>query len=99
MVAKCLDHKKGSLGNNDGDGNENGKKEQLVYIIKTTTLHVHHAFLHILQPSLHDCEMKLSNFTRRLLGVGVHNTKSFIFFFPELRYGPFGFNPDNIANI
>ena len=29
----------------DGD-NENGKKS-MVYIIKTTTLHVHHAFLYI----------------------------------------------------
>ena len=30
----------GSLGNDDGDGNENGKKNQLVYTSKTTTLHV-----------------------------------------------------------
>ena len=26
MVAKCLDDKKGSFGNVDGNGNENGKK-------------------------------------------------------------------------
>ena len=32
-----------SLSNDDGDGNENGKKKQLAYISKTTTLHVHHA--------------------------------------------------------
>ena len=33
----------GSLSNEDGDGNETGKKG-IVYISKTTTLHVHHAF-------------------------------------------------------
>ena len=27
------------------------------------TLHVHHTFLHIFQPSLHDCNVKLPNFT------------------------------------
>ena len=46
----------GSLSNDDGDGNENGKKKttkkQQVQIGKTTTLHVH-AFLFISQPSLH----------------------------------------------
>ena len=38
----------GSLSNDDGDGdgNENGKKAN-VLISKTTTLHVHHAFLYI----------------------------------------------------
>ena len=33
----------GSLGNDDGDSNENGKNPK-VQIGKTTTLHVHHAF-------------------------------------------------------
>ena len=33
----------GSLGNDDGDSNENGKNPT-VQIGKTTTLHVHHAF-------------------------------------------------------
>ena len=33
-----------SLSNEDGDGNENGKKKQWAWIGKTTTLHVHHAF-------------------------------------------------------
>ena len=47
MVAKCLDHKKGSFGNVDGDGNENGKKAIILYEVKTTTLHMHHAFPHI----------------------------------------------------
>ena len=34
---------KGALGNNDGER----QKKQEVYIRETTTLHVHHAFLHI----------------------------------------------------
>ena len=35
----------GSLSNDDGDGNENGKKAMSL-ISKATTLHVHHAFLY-----------------------------------------------------
>ena len=34
----------GSLSNDDGDGNETGKKA-IGFISKTTILHVHHAFL------------------------------------------------------
>ena len=41
-------------------------KKQYVYIRKTTTLHVHHAFFYISLPSLHDYDMKISNFTRPL---------------------------------
>ena len=41
----------------DGDGNENVK------ITKTTILHVHHAFLYISFPSLHDYDVKMPNFT------------------------------------
>ena len=38
----------GSLSNDDGDVNENGKKAiGLDMTRKTTTLHVHHAFLYI----------------------------------------------------
>ena len=46
----------GSLRCPYGDGNENVKK-QLVKISKTTTLHVHHAFLYISLPSLHDYDV------------------------------------------
>ena len=56
-------------------------KKQYFYISKTRTLQVHHAFLHIFQPSLYDCNMKLLNFMHLLYGVGEHNTKSFSFFF------------------
>ena len=48
----------GSLSNDDGDGNENGKKA-IGLISKTTTLHVHHAFLYISLPSLHDYNVKV----------------------------------------
>ena len=38
----------------------------------------------------HDLLVQMANFTRHLHGVGEHNTK---------RYGPFGFNPENVASI
>ena len=41
----------------DGDGDENVK------ITKTTILHVHHAFLYVSFPSLHDYDVKMPNFT------------------------------------
>ena len=36
----------GRLNNDEGDGNENGKKA-IGLLSKTTALHVHHAFLYI----------------------------------------------------
>ena len=51
----------GSLTNDDGDGNENGTKA-IGLISKTTILHVHHAFLYISLPSLHDYDVKLPSF-------------------------------------
>ena len=54
MVAKFLDHSNRELKSTDeGGGNENGKKEY-VYISKTTTLHLHYAFLYISWPSLQE---------------------------------------------
>ena len=44
----------GSLRNDDDDRNENDTK---------ATLRVHHAFLYIYLPSLHDCNVKLPIFT------------------------------------
>ena len=52
----------GSLSNDDADGNENGKKA-IGLISKTTTLHVHHAFLYIPLPSLPDYNVKVPEFT------------------------------------
>ena len=46
----------GSLRCHYGDGNENVKKG-LVKISKTTTLHIHRAFLYISLPSLHDYDV------------------------------------------
>ena len=40
----------GSFSNDDGDGNQD---------VKTTTLHVHHAFLYISLPSMHDYDVKM----------------------------------------
>ena len=51
-----------SFRNDDGDGSENVKKE-IGLISKTTTLHVHHAFLYISLPSLHNYGVKMPNFT------------------------------------
>ena len=51
-----------SFRKNDGDGSENVKKV-IGLISKTTTLHVHHAFLYISLPSLHDYDVKMPNFT------------------------------------
>ena len=52
----------GSFSNDDGDGNENGKKA-IGLISKTFSLHVYHTFLYISLPSLHDYDVKMPNFT------------------------------------
>ena len=48
----------GSLGNDDGDGNKNGRKKNNRF--KWTPLHVQHAFLYISLPSLHDYHLKVT---------------------------------------
>ena len=55
---KGLLQSSGSFSNEDGDGNEDVKKE-IGLLSKTTTLHVHHAFSYISLPSLHDYEVKM----------------------------------------
>ena len=52
----------GSLSNDDGDGNKNFKKA-IGLLSKTISLHVHHAFLYISLPLLHDYEVKMPSFT------------------------------------
>ena len=52
----------GTLRSDDGDGNGNAAKT-IGLISKTTILHVHHAFLYISLPSLHDYDVKMPNFT------------------------------------
>ena len=67
----------GSLSNDVGDLDENGKKAK-VSIGKTTALHVHHAFLYISLPSQHDYVVKIPNFT--FCGGREHKTRTFFFF-------------------
>ena len=50
------------FGNDDGDGNGN-VKTAIGLMSKTTTLHVHHAFLYIFLPLLHDYDVKMPIFT------------------------------------
>ena len=73
-----------SLCNDDGDGdcdgNENGtKSDRFRLTIKKTTLLVHHAFLYISQPSLHDYNLKVSPF-HVLLRTGTQDN-NFLFLF------------------
>ena len=68
----------GSLSNDDGDVNENGKNA-IGLISKTTTLHVHHAFLYISLPSMHEYDVKMPIFT--FCGGREHNTTTFFFLF------------------
>ena len=51
----------GTTRSNDADGNKNDKKTKYL-ISKTTTLHVHHAFLYISFLFLHDFDVKMPNF-------------------------------------
>ena len=50
------------LGSFSNDGSENVKKV-IRLLSKTTTLHVHHAFLYISLPPLQDYNVKMPNFT------------------------------------
>ena len=70
MVALFLDDSKRelkketlrTLRSDDGDGNGNAAKA-IGLISKTIILHVHHVFLYISLPSLHDYDMKMPHFT------------------------------------
>ena len=53
---------------------------------------MHHAFLYISYPLLHDCDMKLPNFTRLFYGVDKPNTKILNTFLSDS-------TPENFANI
>ena len=57
------------LTNYDGDGKEN-VKQAIGLISKTTTLHVHHAFLYISLLSLHNYDVKWPNFLQVCLRTG-----------------------------
>ena len=51
----------GTLRSNDADGDEI-VKNTIGFISKTTALHVHHTFLYISFPFLHDYDVKMPNF-------------------------------------
>ena len=52
----------GTLRSDNGYGKENVKKA-IGLIAKTKTLQVHHGFLYVFLPSLHDYNEKMPNFT------------------------------------
>ena len=58
----CLSSLLGTLRSDDGDGNEYVKKA-IGLITKTTTLRLHHAFLYMPLPLLHDFDVKMPDFT------------------------------------
>ena len=60
-LAAVLGQTIGTLRNYDGDGKENVKKA-IGLMSKKTTAHVHHAFLYISLLSLHNYDVKWSNF-------------------------------------
>ena len=67
-----------SFSNDDSGGNENNKKT-ICLISKTTILYVHHTFLNISLPSLHDYDVKMSTFT--IYGERKQATTNFLFSF------------------
>ena len=90
LISPVLAHV--SLSKDDGDGNENGKKA-IGSDCKTTNLHVHHAFLCISLPSLHDYDVNFPNFT--FYG-GRERRQRPSFCFPELWSSPLKFNSQKI---
>ena len=52
------------LSNDEGGGNGNENVKTAIGLLsKTTSWHVHHAFLYISLPLLHDYDVKMPNFT------------------------------------
>ena len=67
----------GTFSNDDGDGNEKAKRA-IGLLSKTTSLHVHHAFLYISLPLLHEHNVKMPLFT--FYGGRKQATTKFYFF-------------------
>ena len=63
LLAKII----GSFSNDDGDSNENVKKKKKKlnhrFIEQNNKFAGAHAFVYISLPSLHDCDVKMPNFT------------------------------------
>ena len=51
------------IGSFSNDGDDENEKRAMGLLSKTTTLHMHHTFLYVSLPSLHDYHVKLPNFT------------------------------------
>ena len=82
----------GSLSNDDGVVNENGKKA-ISLDWQTRALHVHHAVLYISLPSPQEYDVKMPNSRGR-----EHETQ-LSFSFRELWYSRLEFKSKKIANI
>ena len=92
MVTKFLDHNKGSLGNNEGNGNENGKKSNKFILAKQqlcTCITLFCTFF-----SCCCTTVTCAHFTEQ-----VNTTQKVSFSFSKLTYGPVRFNPEKISNI
>ena len=66
--------------NDDGDGSENVKKT-ICLLSKTTTLHVHHAFLYISLPPLQDYTVQRENASFYVLWSTYSSDDEFLFLF------------------
>ena len=78
----------GTLRSNDADDNENVQNTTGL-ISKTTTSHVHHTFLYISFPFLHDYDVKMPYFA---LYRGRKQATTKFFSLSELEYCPLKFN-------
>ena len=75
----------GTLRSNDADDNEHVKKI-IGLISKTTTSHVHHTFLYISFPFLHDYDVKMPNLA--FYGGRKQATTKILFLFLSLNLVP-----------
>ena len=78
----------GTLRSNDADDNKNVKKT-IGLISKTTTLHVHHTFLYISFPFLHDYDVKMPYFA---FMEDVNKQRRNFISLSELEFGPLKFS-------
>ena len=86
---------KGSFSNDEGDGKENVIKA-IGLLDKKTNMHMHHTFLYISLPSLHDYDVKVPYFT--FSGGRKQATTNFLCF-SKLKYGPQETNSRTFAHI
>ena len=78
----------GTLRSKDADDNEKVKKT-IGLISKTTTSHVHHTFLYISFPFLHDYDVKMPYFA---FMEDVNKQRRNFISLSELEYGPLKFS-------